>query len=407
MPQPPAYERLKDFTENFGSETDHSALNAELDKASNSINDIRDNLAILQADDGKLRPAVVTPDSISPELRSNLVEGVILDTQQLLLDAQAAGDEATAGANTAATKAAEAAAAAATATNKEKEATASATAAGNAATIASAKRDETIAARDAAVVAKDAALAAKDTAVGASNTSVLARDEALASANTAAAKRDETVAARDIAITKRDEAIAARDTAVAKANEATNKAAEAAASAASVDATKQVPAGMVGYFPRKTPLPGWLKANGAAGISRLVYVDLDAAIYCGDAENATAASGYRYTDPANPSGSRSITGEFIMIDDLRGEFPRGWDDGRGVDAGRQLRSAQAQGIQSHQHPLGLSTSSDFYTDYGATRLYTVKSSGSYLNGMSNSLGGATGGAETRPRNVALLACIKY
>lgn len=46
MVQPPAYNRSKDFTENFGTETDHTVLNAELDTAANSINDIRANLAI-------------------------------------------------------------------------------------------------------------------------------------------------------------------------------------------------------------------------------------------------------------------------------------------------------------------------------------------------------------------------
>ena len=84
MAQPPAYNREKNFTLNSGRETDHSALNAELDRASNSINDIRTNLAILQADDGKLRPSVVTSDSISMELRTTLVEGVVMDAQAML-----------------------------------------------------------------------------------------------------------------------------------------------------------------------------------------------------------------------------------------------------------------------------------------------------------------------------------
>lgn len=84
MAQPPAYNREKNFTLNSGRETDHSALNAELDRASNSINDIRTNLAILQADDGKLRPAVVTSDSISEGLRLSLVEGVVMDAQAML-----------------------------------------------------------------------------------------------------------------------------------------------------------------------------------------------------------------------------------------------------------------------------------------------------------------------------------
>lgn len=74
MGQPPAYNRVKDFTEDFGSETDHSALNAELDSAANSINDIRTNIAILQADDGKLRPDVVTTDSVTQELFNDLVD---------------------------------------------------------------------------------------------------------------------------------------------------------------------------------------------------------------------------------------------------------------------------------------------------------------------------------------------
>ena len=92
MAQPPAYNREKNFTLNSGRETDHAALNAELDKASNSINDIRTNLAILQADDGKLRPSVVTPDSISEELRVSLVEGVVMDAQAMLDESRKASE---------------------------------------------------------------------------------------------------------------------------------------------------------------------------------------------------------------------------------------------------------------------------------------------------------------------------
>ena len=92
MAQPPVYNRQKNFTLNSGRETDHAALNAELDRASNSINDIRFNLAILQADDGKLRPSVVTADSISQELRVSLVEGVVTDAQTMLDRSLAAAD---------------------------------------------------------------------------------------------------------------------------------------------------------------------------------------------------------------------------------------------------------------------------------------------------------------------------
>ena len=101
MAQPPAYNREKNFTLNSGRETDHSALNAELDRASNSINDIRTNLAILQADDGKLRPAVVTADSISEELRVSLVEGVVMDAQSMLDKSLAAAEASSASAKAA------------------------------------------------------------------------------------------------------------------------------------------------------------------------------------------------------------------------------------------------------------------------------------------------------------------
>lgn len=54
-----AYNRTKNFTENNPDRTDHTALNAELDNVSTSINELRANLALLQKDDGSLQNAVV------------------------------------------------------------------------------------------------------------------------------------------------------------------------------------------------------------------------------------------------------------------------------------------------------------------------------------------------------------
>lgn len=105
MGQPRPYSRTKNFTADLGSETDHSALNAELDAAGNSINDIRTNIAILQADDGKLRPSVVTSDSISSELRASLVAGVTADTVALRDAAQASANSAASSATVATTQA--------------------------------------------------------------------------------------------------------------------------------------------------------------------------------------------------------------------------------------------------------------------------------------------------------------
>lgn len=88
------------------------------------------------------------------------------------------------------------------------------------------------------------------------------------------------------------------------------------------------PAGQVAHFARTTAPTGWLKANGAA-ISRTTYADLFAAI----------GTVFGAGDGANT----------FNLPDLRGEFLRGYDDARGVDAGRSLGSYQSGAMQSHNH----------------------------------------------------------
>lgn len=151
----------------------------------------------------------------------------------------------------------------------------------------------------------------------------------------------------------------------------------------SKEETRQMaPAGLVATFARSTAPTGWLKANGAA-VSRTAYADLYAAI-----------------------GTRFGAGDGINtfnLPDLRGEFIRGWDDGRGVDSGRALGSAQGQLIESHDHGM------DPFKQVNANILQPV-TGGAELSSVG--VGSAvrtkpTGGNETRPRNVALLYCIKF
>ncbi|WP_368678906.1 phage tail protein [Dickeya zeae] len=66
-------------------------------------------------------------------------------------------------------------------------------------------------------------------------------------------------------------------------------------------------------WPQATPPAGWLKCNGQA-FDKNAFQKL-AQVY--------------------PGG---------VLPDLRGEFIRGWDDGRGVDAGRRLLSRQAPSL---------------------------------------------------------------
>jgi phage-related tail fiber protein len=122
---------------------------------------------------------------------------------------------------------------------------------------------------------------------------------------------------------------------------------------------------------------GYLKANGAA-VSRTAYAALFAAI------GTTFGVGDGSTTFALP--------------DLRGEFIRGWDDSRGVDSGRVFGSAQLDALQQHDHANSLfAVGGSAVGADGAS--YTLRTAGPVT--------GARTATETRSRNVALLACIKF
>lgn len=195
-----------------------------------------------------------------------------------------------------------------------------------------------------------------------------------------------------------------------------------------------IPAGATMYTAASAAPTGWIKANGAA-ISRTAYSALFAAI------------GTQYG-----AGDGSTT---FNLPDMRGVVPRGLDDGRGLDAGRVLGSYQADQFEDHAHVGGVTgyVSHDhahgvyIQTDtagahshtaavYDSTNLAAGNQSGNTgaTSGSTSSAGahshivsGATGGintnhyhgfavgaansgsrgAETRMKNVALLACIKF
>ncbi|HDO7662155.1 phage tail protein [Escherichia coli] len=90
-----------------------------------------------------------------------------------------------------------------------------------------------------------------------------------------------------------------------------------------------LPVGVPVPWPSATPPTGWLKCNGAA-FSAEEYPEL--------------AKAY----PAN------------KLPDLRGEFIRGWDDGRGIDTGRSILSIQGYATEDHAH--GLPSRSTIVTD---------------------------------------------
>lgn len=141
-----------------------------------------------------------------------------------------------------------------------------------------------------------------------------------------------------------------------------------------------MPPGVTIPYGGSTPPSGWLECNGAA-VSRTAYADLFAAI------GTTWGSG---------DGSTTFN-----LPDLRGEFLRGWDHGRGVDSGRALGSWQNHDFKAHTHNINARE------DWGTTGYYTIAWTNTNGNQVHPTPTESTGGSETRPRNVALMFIIKY
>ncbi|WP_368528648.1 phage tail protein [Enterobacter cloacae] len=148
------------------------------------------------------------------------------------------------------------------------------------------------------------------------------------------------------------------------------------------DIAKYTPVGVPLPFPSATPPTGWLKCNGAA-FDKVKYPGL-AAVF--------------------PSGN---------LPDLRGEFIRGWDDGRGINSSQALLGWAAGMLEKHRHYVVSNTdyeSSDEWelgvivkSTYAQGRGLDAGSPGSLIASPTlHTRGriGNTGGAETRPRSIA-------
>lgn len=92
------------------------------------------------------------------------------------------------------------------------------------------------------------------------------------------------------------------------------------------------------------------------------------------------------------------------LPDLRGEFIRGFDSGRNVDSGRVFGSFQDQGFKSHSHSTIHTLNKRINGDGSGQTNYYLNTTPTSNLPYSNTTD--TGGTETRPRNIALLYCIK-
>lgn len=152
-----------------------------------------------------------------------------------------------------------------------------------------------------------------------------------------------------------------------------------------------IPPGALVDFGFSGAVPGFIDADGSVPLISSVP-SLAAAIYCGDANNATAEWGYRCTDPASPTTTRSTAGTYIVLLDARGRFRRTLSGGAVIDSGRSLWSYQADELRSHTHVTAI---------YEPDENENVEIGGARADsGVNNKATQATGGAETRPFNYA-------
>ncbi|MFB4247658.1 phage tail protein [Pseudomonas idahonensis] len=153
-----------------------------------------------------------------------------------------------------------------------------------------------------------------------------------------------------------------------------------------------LPVGAMVPFPKGTVPPGFLEVDGSVQ-SAATYPDL--AAYLGTTFN-TGGEG---------------AGNF-RLPESRGEFLRGWDHGRGVDAGRSPGSWQADAFQGHYHASAADTARPYSTG-GTVGDYLARfgTGNPTTNGVRDAINNGVDGtprtaSETRPRNLAVMWCIK-
>lgn len=140
-----------------------------------------------------------------------------------------------------------------------------------------------------------------------------------------------------------------------------------------------VPAGAVMPFAMNSVPAGWLAANGTA-VSRTTYATLFAAI------------GTLY---GTGNGSTTFT-----LPDLRGYFVRGAGTNTDGSASGSFGAKQADEFKSHSHTYTQPKTPGSYYDNNNDEVGVKELT-------TNAASGLTGGTETRPKNIAMLYCIKF
>tara|TARA_R100001086_G_scaffold249440_1_gene189189 strand:+ start:1092 stop:2231 length:1140 start_codon:yes stop_codon:yes gene_type:complete len=190
--------------------------------------------------------------------------------------------------------------------------------------------------------------------------------------------------------------------------------------ALSFSTVQGVPSGAVFCIAVATVPSDYLECNGAA-VSRTTYSALFAVI-----------------GTAYGAGNGSST---FNVPDLRGEFIRGFDNGKGTDSGRSIATAQSGQNVAHTHGPGsyqtdvdaasgnITGISETFNSNGSCSGVFSKSTGHHQGGtpsqhsdhgdcgrasfshshnhtINTGVSGSDGGTESRPRNIAMMYVIK-
>jgi len=135
----------------------------------------------------------------------------------------------------------------------------------------------------------------------------------------------------------------------------------------------------------------------------------------GGAPVATTSAGSGTQTVVNaPCGDGNGTTTFNVCD-LRGDFVRNWDDGRGIDANRPFGLEQMDAMQGHFHTSTVTGGNGVLIGNGAgiygatannwsTSNVGVSVTGPTTDGVNGTPRTAT---ETRPRNYSLMPIIRY
>jgi len=152
---------------------------------------------------------------------------------------------------------------------------------------------------------------------------------------------------------------------------------------------ESAPTSLILLWPLATAPSGYLECDGSS-LSRTTYAVLYAVL------------GIAYGN---------VDGNTFNIPDYRGEFPRFWDHGAAIDPDRAARTDRGDATTGDN----VGTKQDHQLDSHVHTHVTKGTTGSGSTYNSESMDGtptyrsttATGGNETRGRNVNLMPCIRY